>query len=66
MKLKTFKTHTFALIKEVEALEYDFNIWANDKDIEIIRTDYFVNQRKNKSNMKYEELTLFVFYEVRV
>jgi hypothetical protein len=64
MKLKTFRTHTFALIKTIEAIELEFNVWSSDnKNIEILRTDYFTSERKNRSGVKYEELVLFVFYK---
>jgi hypothetical protein len=63
MKCKTFKTHTLAVIKDEVALELSFNVWATEnKNINIVRTDYFINKRENKSGIPYEELTLFVFY----
>ena len=65
MKLKTFRTHTRAIIEDVESIELEFNVWASDnKDIEIIRTDYFVQKRVDHKleNLWYEEVVLLVFY----
>lgn len=66
MKLKTFTTHTLAVIKEVKAIELEFNVWASENDVEIIRTDYFIQKRENTNKTPYEELTLFVFYKVKI
>jgi hypothetical protein len=65
MKCKTFTTHTFTgLTEEVLAIELSFNVWASEnKEIDIIRTDYFINKRRNKHGTEYEQLTLFVFYK---
>lgn len=63
MKLKTFTTHTLAIITEVKEIELSFNVWATEnKDVKIERMHYEVVQRVNKNGTKYEELTLFVFY----
>jgi hypothetical protein len=63
MKLKTFTTHTFALIKTIQAIELEFNVWASDNpNFEIVRTDYSIGQRINGNGQKYEEIILFVFY----
>jgi hypothetical protein len=66
MKLKTFTTHTRALIQDIHAIELEFNVWASDnKDkFEIIRTDYSVQKRIDHKmpNLYYEEIVLFVFY----
>jgi hypothetical protein len=63
MKLKTFKTHTLALIKDVLSIELEFNVWASkNPNIEITRTDYHVSQRENKNGTKYEEMILLVFF----
>lgn len=64
MRLKTFTTHTLAIMKEVNAIENAFNIWASEnKDTRIVRTDYHINKRENTHGLPYEELTLFVWYE---
>lgn len=65
MKLKTFRTHTRAIITDVQAIELEFNVWATDhKDIEIVRTDYFVQKRIDHEieSLWYEEIVLLVFY----
>ena len=65
MKLRTFSTHTLAVIKgEARAIELKFNAWASEnKSVNIIRTDFFINQRINNRGTKYEEITLLVFYD---
>ena len=63
MKLKTFSTHTLSIVKTIESIENEFNVWAIDnKEIEIIKTHYSIQQRVNSHGTKYEELSLFVFY----
>jgi hypothetical protein len=64
MKCKTFRTHTLSLIKDVVSIELEFNVWASkNKEVTILRTDYFINKRCNKNGTEYEDLTLFVFYQ---
>lgn len=66
MKLKTFVTHTRAIIQDIKAIELEFNIWATEnRRIQIIRTDYFTQKRTDLKmpELYYEELVLFVFYE---
>lgn len=64
MQLKTFTTHTFAVGTTIKSIALSFNVWASEnKDINIIRTDYFINKRVNENKQEYEELTLLVFYE---
>ena len=65
MKLKIFKTHTRAMIKDVLAIQLEFNVWASDNPkFEIVRTDYSVQKRIDSKSpeLYYEELVLFVFY----
>jgi hypothetical protein len=68
MKLKTFRTHTRAMIQDIVDIELSFNVWASDnKDTitEILRTDYFVQKRIDAKypELYYEELVLLVFYK---
>ncbi len=63
MKIKTFTTHTLALLKTPKAIELDFNCWVTQRDIEIVKLHYSVNKRTTKDGTEYEELVLFVFYK---
>ena len=64
MRLKTFKTHTLAIIKDVKALELEFNVWTiEQKPKSILKMEYQVQQRVNAHGTKYEELILFVIYK---
>lgn len=66
MKLKTFRTHTRAIMTDIKAIELEFNVWATEnKNIEIIRTEYFVQKRidSKMENLYYEEIVLLVFYK---
>lgn len=63
--LKTFTTHTLALVKDVKALELAFNVWSTEPEnefVEILRCDYQVVARTNQNGTPYEELVMFVWY----
>lgn len=65
MRLKTFSTHTLAIIKDIRAIEASFNVWASkNKNIQIVKIEYDISKRENKNGLKYEEMILFVFYEI--